>query len=408
MTDALFLTKPEERILDGGEGEFLARAMRLLVTLGEIEGAQRLVPIHRSQVAGVSYKTAGDATLELLEGLATGGVSVRTVATQNPAGMDLERWAEMGVSEAFAKKQRRICLAYERLGIKSTCTCTPYLSGNKPRFGEVVGFSESSAVAYANSVLGARSNRHGGLDALAAALVGRVPLMGYLLDENRLGDIQVSVKCPLMSEADYGALGYFVGKNLEMDEVPVYSRLKGTRDELKLLGAASAASGSVALYHVPGITPEASRDRGLFKGGKPSETLTFDEKSRQSVYEELSSQDSCDLVALGCPHSSLREVETVARLLSGKRVKHGMRLWVFTSPLIFEEAERHGYLAEIRAARGDVFRHTCMVVAPLEEIGVTGVATNSAKAAFYVPRMTKNKCHASLCSLRDCISLATT
>lgn len=404
----MFLTKLEERILNGEEGEVLARAMRLLVTLGEIEGAQRLIPIHRSQVAGVSYKTAGDATLELLESLVTGGISAKTIATQNPAGMDLERWAEMGVSEVFAEKQRRICLAYERLGIKSTCTCTPYLSGNRPRFGEVIGFSESSAVAYANSVLGARSNRHGGLDALSAALVGRVPLMGYLLNENRLGDIQVNVDCPLVSEADYGALGYFVGKNLEMDEVPVYSRLKVTRDELKLLGAASAASGSVALYHVLGVTPEARGGRELFKGGKPSEILIFDEKSRQSVYEELSSQAPCDLVALGCPHSSLKEMETVARLLSGKCVKHGTRLWVFTSPLVFEEAERRGYLADIRAAGGDVFRHTCMVVAPLEEMGVTGVATNSAKAAFYVPRMTRNKCHVHLCSLRDCVSLATT
>jgi len=404
----LFLTKLEERMLKGEEGEVLARAMRLLVTLGEIEGAQRLIPIRRSQVAGVSYKTAGEATLELLEGLASEGVSARTIATQNPAGMDLERWAKMGISEAFAEKQRRICSAYERLGIKSTCTCTPYLSGNRPRFGEVVGFSESSAVAYANSVLGARSNRHGGLDALAAALVGKVPLMGYLLDENRLGDIQVGVDCPMRFESDYGALGYFVGKNVAMDEVPVYAGLEATRDELKLLGAASAASGSVALYHVLGVTPEARRSRGLFKAGKPSENLMFDEKSRRSVYEELSSQEPCDLVALGCPHSSLREVETVARLLRGKRVKRGMRLWVFTSPRVFEEAERRGYLTEIRVAGGDTFRHTCMVVTPLEEMGVAGVATNSAKAAFYVPRMTRNKCHARLCSLRDCISLATT
>lgn len=404
----MFLTKSEERILKGEDGEVLAKAMRLLVTLGEIEGAQRLVPIRRSQVAGVSYKTAGDATLELLEGLASEGVSAKTIATQNPAGMDLERWTEMGVSEAFAEKQRRICNAYERLGIKSTCTCTPYLSGNRPRFGEVVGFSESSAVAYVNSVLGARSNRHGGLDALAAALVGRVPLMGYLLDENRLGDIQVNVDGPLRSEADYGALGYFVGKNSEMDEVPVYSRLKTTRDKLKLLGAASAASGSVALFHVLGVTPEACGNRELFKSGKPSETLTFDEKSRQGVYEELSSQGPYDLVAFGCPHCSLREVETIARLLDGKRVKHGMRLWVFTSPKVFEEAGRLGYLAEIRATGGDVFRHTCMVVAPLEEMGVMGIATNSAKATFYVPRMTRNKCQAHLCSLRDCIALATT
>ncbi len=403
----MFLTKSEERILEGEEGEVLARAMRLLVTLGEIEEASRFVPIHRSQVAGVSYKTAGDATLQLLESLVSAKVLAKTIAMQNPSGMDLDRWEEMGVSESFAVKQRRICSAYEAIGISSACTCTPYLCGNKPRFGEVIGFSESSAVAYANSVLGARSNRHGGLDALAAALVGKVPLMGYLLDDNRLGDVQVNINCPFRSEADYGALGYFVGKNVGMNKVPVYSKFAATKDELKLLGAASAASGSVALYHVLGITPEALRIRGIFKGGKPSETLTFDEKSRRSVYDELSSKDSCNLVALGCPHSSLEEVKMIADHIRGKCVKDGIRLWVFTSPKVYEDACKRGYLEKIKASGGDVFKHTCMVVAPLEDMGVSGVITNSAKAAFYIPRMTKNKCSVHLCGIRDCITIAT-
>jgi predicted aconitase len=403
----LYLTNYEEQMLNGNEGQIIARAMRLLVALGETEEAKCLVPIRRSQVAGVSYKTAGEATLELLESLASEKVTAKTIATQNPAGMDLERWAEMGISETFATKQRRICSAYEKMGIKSTCTCTPYLSGNKPCFGELIGFSESSAVAYTNSVLGARSNRQGGLDALAAALVGRVPLTGYLLDENRLGDVQVNVNCSLNSESDYGVLGYFVGKNISMNEVPVYPKLKATRDNLKLLGAASAASGSVAMYHVLEVTPEASGRKRPFKNGKPSRHLDFDEESRKRVYDELSSQTSCNLVALGCPHSSIREIETVAHILRGKHVKPGIRLWVFTSPKVFESAKSRGFLGEIRAAGGDLFKHTCMVVAPLEEMEVTGVTTNSAKAAFYVPRMTKNKCTSHLCNLHDCISYAT-
>lgn len=408
MANNLYLTKTEEQILDGKEGEVLAKAMRLLVTLGEIEGATRLVTIHKSQVAGVSYKTSGDATLELLESLASSGISAKTVAMQNPAGMDLDRWEEMGISKTFAEKQKRICNAYEKLGIKSMCTCTPYLCGNKPHYGEIIGFSESSAIAYSNSVLGARTNRHGGLDALAAALVGKVPLCGYLLDENRLGDIQVKVDCPLKSEADFGALGYFIGKNIGMDKVPVYSKFEAEKDELKLLGAASAASGSVALYHIQGITPEAIKNRGVFKSGKPSETIMFDEKSKLSVYDELSSQEHCNLIALGCPHSSLNEMMRISNLIKGKHVKKGKRLWVFTSPIVFQQAERRGLIAGIRASGGDVFKHTCMVVAPLEDIGVTGVATNSAKAVFYIPRMTKNKCSAHLCSLHDCIDLAIT
>jgi predicted aconitase len=396
-------------MLDGDEGELLSKAMRLLVTLGETGGAKRLARIRRSQVAGVSYKTAGEPTLELLESFASTGTKVKTIATLNPAGMDLERWAQMGISAGFAEKQRRICRAYERLGIRPTCTCTPYLSGNRPAFGEIVGFSESSAVAYSNSVLGARSNRHGGLDALAAALVGRVPLMGYLLDENRLGDVEVRIDCSLRNEADYAALGYFVGKNVEMDEVPVYPEMKTTRDRLKLLGAASAASGSVALYHVLGFTPEARKGREkLCMNGRISESIVFDDAARRRVYEELSCQAPCDLVAVGCPHCSLREVKDVADRLRGKRVRDGVRLWVFVSPKVFEDAKGTGCIAEIEASGAKVFEHTCMVVAPLEEMGITGVTTNSAKAAFYVPRMTNNKCGATLLSLRDCVSMAKT
>jgi len=403
----LLLTKDEEDVLNGGCGEVAARAMKLLVTLGEIEEASRLVPIAKSQVAGVSYKTAGDATLELVEGLASSGASARTQAMQNPAGMDLERWREMGVPEAFAAKQKRICQAYENIGIKSTCTCTPYLCGNKPDYGEIVGFSESSAVAYSNSVLGARSNRQGGLDALAAALVGKVPLTGYLLDNNRLGDVEVKVECKLVSEADYGALGYFVGKNVPMDKVPVYPKMNATNDKLKLMGAASAASGAVALYHVKDTTPEATRLHELFKNEKPSETLIFDERCRRGVYDELSSSKKCNFVAIGCPHCSINEMREIAVSLAGKHVNAKTRLWVFTSPTVYEEAERCGYIKTIKGCGGDVFRHTCMVVAPLEEMGITSVATNSAKAAFYVPRMTKNACTVLLSSLRDCVSLAT-
>jgi hypothetical protein len=202
----LYLSQNDEKMLNGEKGWVLAKAMKLMVTLGEFGGAEKLIPIKRSQVAGVSYKTSGDPTLELLESLAKENVAVKTKATLNPAGMDLERWAEMGISQAFAEKQLRICKAYEKLGVESSCTCTPYLSGNKPCFREVVGFSESSAIAYVNSILGARTNRHGGLDALSAALVGRVPLMGYLLDENRRGNLLVKTNFKPKSESDYAAL----------------------------------------------------------------------------------------------------------------------------------------------------------------------------------------------------------
>lgn len=391
----MFLSRDEERVLKGAEGEVLARAMKLMVTLGDLGGAENLVSIKRAQVAGVSYKTSGNATLELLENLVRQlpSFTAKVVATQNPAGMDLERWQEMGISQCFAEKQLRICHAYEALGVTACCTCTPYLSGNCPQPGEVVGFAESSAVAYVNSVLGAKTNRHGGLDALSAALVGKVPAMGFLLDANRKGDFKVKVTFTPRHKADYAALGYYVGQRVKTEEVPVYEGLRVVNlDQLKLLGAASAASGAVALYHVAGVTPEARRWEMVYKDDQPAETLEVDEKEIRAVYQELSSPGDVDLVAVGCPHCSLDEVAEVARLLQGRKVRRGIRFWVFTSPQVYAAAAKQGYTQVIRLAGADVFTHTCMVVMPIEEMGIQGVAVNSAKAAFYIPRTTANKC----------------
>jgi predicted aconitase len=405
----MYLTNKEERILDGELGTALARAMRLLVCLGDLGDADRLVPIKRSQIAGISYKTAGDPTLELVESLAQEKARVRTRASLNPAGMDLNRWKDMGIPETFAEKQLRICEAYGRLGATPSCTCTPYLSGNKPSFGETVGFSESSAIAFVNSVIGARTNRHGGLDALSAALVGKVPRMGYLLDENRVGTTQVLVNFRLKSEADYSALGYFVGKRVKTDEVPVFQGIKSaSMDELKLLGAASAASGSVALFHIIGLTPEASLRQVKDEARHLQSEFRVGKDEILSVYRELNADGDPDLVAVGCPHCSIREIALTANLLSGRKVKKKIKFWVFASPQVVRRAERSGYVDKIRLAGGDVFCHTCMVVAPIEDLGFRCVYTNSAKAAFYISRMTQGECSAKLLSLEDCVKLCTT
>lgn len=396
------LSREEEQILNGEQGWVKARALKLLITLGELNNATKLVPIQRSQVAGVSYKTAGDATLELIQNLAQEKISAKGIATQNPAGMDLTRWQEMGIKPEFASKQLQICDAYQRLGIKSICTCTPYLSGNCPRRNEVVGFSESSAVAYVNSVIGARTNRHGGLDALSAALIGKVPVMGYLLDENRQGNVRIDVKASLQNNSDYAALGYHVGKILSHQEVPVYTRLQtATKDQLKILGAASAASGSVALYHVVGVTPEARDWHKQPTEQKRLEHYQIDDGTLHSVYEELSTTATIDLIAIGCPHASLTEIQQVVTLLKGKKVKPNLDFWIFTSPQIYAQAEKQGYTAIIHAAGADIFQHTCMVVMPIEDLGFRSIAVNSAKAAFYIPRMTQGRCQASLTSLNS-------
>jgi len=403
----MFLTKDEERILEGESGSVLARAMKLIVTIGDLKSAERLVTIKRSQVAGVSYKTSGDPTLELMESLADEGVKVKTHSTQNPAGMDLERWENMKVSPQFAIKQLRICNAYKNLGIKPVCTCTPYLSGNRPERDEIVGFSESSAVAYVNSIIGARTNRHGGLDALSCALVGKVPLMGLLLHENRRGSVYVDIEFEPNEESDYAAIGYYTGKNLKTGEIPVFTGLKNaSNDHLKLLGAAAAATGSVGLFHVLGVTPEA-KNRQLVDKWMVEERLSMDKQDLKSIYDELSITESPDLVCLGCPHFSLNEVREIAKKMSGRKVKRGVNFWVYTSPNVYDESLKLGYVDTIRSAGGDVFRHTCMVVSPLEEMGFEKLISNSAKACFYVPRMTKGESMCGLASQKMCVDMFT-
>jgi predicted aconitase len=245
------LTAQESEMLAGGEGVAVQRAMQIVVALAEIYEAEQLVPVVSAQIAGVSYKNLGEPGLEFLEEWSAQGARVRVPAFMNPAGMDLERWPEMGIAPEFGRQQQRSVRALMNMGVIPTCTCTPYLVGFAPAQGEHLAWSESSAVSYANSVLGARTNREGGPSALAAAIVGRTAAYGLHLPRNRQATHICEVGCELLSEADWGALGYWVGKQVS-DGVP-YLRMRrnGYRNEprqehLMALSAAMAASGAVA------------------------------------------------------------------------------------------------------------------------------------------------------------------
>jgi len=278
-------------MLEGEHGEVLERSLRLLLRLGEIYNADRLIPVGSVQVAGVSYKSIGDPGLEFLEDLAAKGARVRVPTTLNPPGMDLVDWKELGFPEDFAEKQLRIMDAFEKMGIMMTATCTPYLVGNLPRFGEHIAWSESSAVSFANSVIGARTNREGGPSALAAALCGVTPNYGLHLEENRRPNFLVNVNTELKTNSDFGALGYHVGKIVK-DKVPYFQGIKNADvDQLKTLGAAMAASGAVALYHVEGLTPEAKLmdTSGL-------ETIDVGDRELREAYEKLNTGKKQDVV----------------------------------------------------------------------------------------------------------------
>ena len=378
----MFLTKEEQAMCDGEYGETIRKSMDILVALGDIYGASGLVDITSAQVSGVSYKTIGEAGLEYLQDLAKDESAKASVnASLNPPGTDLDNWKELGFPEYFAIKQNEIVDAYADLGILKTCTCTPYLVGNVPRFRDHISWSESSAVAYSNSVIGARTNREGGPAALAAAIVGKTPLYGFHLEENRKANLVVNVNAKLKG-ADFGALGYIIGKVVG-GGIP-YFKMKNTpnNNDLKTLGAALASSGSVALYHVEDVTPE----HDLNSEEDIEDIMFVSDKEILETRQALTTTDrEIDLVCLGCPHASLEEIKQVASVVEGKTIKN--KLWICTSVSVKATADRMGYTQTIESAGGNVVCDTCMVVAPIEEMGFEVIGVNSAKAANYVPSM---------------------
>ena len=393
----LCLTAEEQAMLDGGRGPGVKRAMEIVVALARIYGAADLVPVTHAQIAGVSYKNLGDAGVEFLNRWADEGAQVRVPTTLNPMGMERGKWQAWGIQPSFATPQLSVIDAFIKMGVTPTMSCTPYLfQAYTPKRGDVLAWAESSAVAYANSVIGARSNREGGPSAIAAAIVGRTARYGFHLDENRQANWIIEARCPIRSVADFGALSYLVGKAVG-NGVPWFADLAAwlpplptdltvggpAGDRLKTLGAGLAAYGAVALYHIAGYTPEA-RDAGAALIRPDAKRLVVE--SLADAYRVMDADPDLrqiDLVTVGCPHASLNEIAQVADYLRGKTL--ATRLWVTTGAITRQAATELGYVQAIEAAGGEVVADTCAVVAPMRMLNVRSMATNAGKMACYAP-----------------------
>ena len=388
--EGMQLDSDDERILAGEQGETRQRMLELLVALGKVFGAEQLVPIRSAQVSGASYKTIGEYGLQWLNTLDAKAV---VPAVLNPIGMPRGRWQEMGIDLDFAQKQCAVVAAYERLGIGLECTCTPYYL-RETSYGDHLAWSESSAVSYANSVIGARTNREGGPGALAAALIGKTPCYGFHLGKNRKPQVVLDVQIATRdwTVADYGALGYHVGK-LVGNRIPFLTGIQPDRDQLKAIGAAMAATGAVALYHVDGVTPEAQRQRFEVNG---LEKIPVEHKEIANIFKEF----PVEAVALGCPHCSPEELGTLARLLGGKTVTKP--LYVFASQGVIDA--NSAAVAGIEKSGARVYADTCMVVSPVME-QYSAIMVNSGKALAYVPDMCGAV--ARIGTTEECVKVAT-
>ena len=393
------LEQIEKDMLDGKHGKSAQKSMEILTTLGEIFGAECMVDVHGVQIAGVSYANLGEAGLEFLNEMAEDG-KVRVLTTLNPAGMDRENWRALGIDEEFAKNQNRALDVFAKMGIITTCSCTPYLIGNAPHYGQHIAWAESSAVCYSNSVIGARTNREGGPSALAAALTGKTPKYGYHLDENRHAQVLFKISDLINGTDEFGVLGKLIGDKLVKlgKKIPYITGIpSATVEELKSFCASVATYGGTALFHMEGITPEYN------KYTKPSEiVIEINQDDLDKTRAELIDDDlEIDFISLGCPHASIHEIAKIAKLLEGKKVKK--EFWITTARPTKRIADEAGYSKIIEDAGAKFAADTCCVVAPIKG-RFKGIMVDSAKACYY--GRAKNKFKVKIGSMEQCVEEA--
>jgi len=396
------LTGEQQWILNGKKGRILQSAMRDLVKYGTAMGADEFIPIRSAHTSfNVISKVARcfpprgrvltrEEVDKFSKELAATRVKVRT--TTNGGIMDLKKWREMGTDKATYDLVMQTVELARKCGIMATYTVTPYLTDNIPLYGEHCSWSESSAILYINSFLGARTNRDASEISLYSALLGITPNFGMHLDENRKGTNLVDVQCELENISDLGALGYFTGDKVGMG-IPVFKNLKRlVVEEAACLCASINSPGAVSMLHIPGLTPEAPTIEAAFKGDKPKNTYIFDESAKREVYNYLNHEPEgkVDLVFLGCPHKTLYDIKEIARMLEGKHIAKDTRLWITTASSIRCSAEELGYAQIIEDSGAELFVGGCPVCyyvnAPGKRPNMSRVATDSARQSFSMRR----------------------
>jgi predicted aconitase len=374
------LTPEERAMLAGAEGPAVKRALEMQIEVGEFFGAERLVPVSSAHLMA-EIESMGEAGLAFVEEMADLGARVRVPTTCNPRSVDAAMWRELGQDERQVELEAQLARVLERCGVFVVDTCINYQTFLPPRFGEHLAWGDTGTVIYANSVAGARTNFEGGPVALASGITGRTAAYGYHLDRHRQGTVLVTVEDQPTSRADWSALGCAIGRQVnDYWQVPVIQGVKGqpTVEDLKHLGAALASHGSLALFHMVGITPEAP------VAFEPQRRLTIKPGELRRTYESyIAEKEQPDLVVFSAPQLSLPELRNLARALDGRHVK--IPLFATTNYANCGVAEKLGYLDTIKAAGGTVLSGVCFYLVTPRELrekhGWRTIVTDSSKLA---------------------------
>ncbi|HSW29373.1 MAG TPA: aconitase X catalytic domain-containing protein [Longimicrobiales bacterium] len=401
------LTAPERALLDGEGGDATALAMRVVVAAADLLGAERLVEIASAHVDGCLYH--GDGGVEFAERLVAGGGRVRVPTTLNVGALDLLHPDRVRGGAHHAAMARRQMEAYLALGCEPTWTCAPYQAGHRPRFGEQVAWGESNAVAFANSVLGARTERYGDFLDACCALTGRAPLYGLHLAANRVATVVVDASGvpDALKHRDvfYPVLGTWLGLEVGRDVAAIAGLPADvTEDQLKALGAAGASSGSVSLFHVVGVTPEAPTLTAATGGRGDARRIELSAERLRPALDRLSTtaSDAVDAVAVGSPHFSPDEFRTLVELVRGRRLR--VPFYACTGRGVLAQLEASGDAALLAEAGVRIVVDTCVVVTPILPAAGGVLMTCSGKFAHYGPSNTGYEVVYG--SLEDCVASA--
>lgn len=405
----LTLSAKDQDMLRGEFGPAPKMAMSIVARMAEVAGAKELLDISGAHIDSTVY--IGEAGLEFAERLASLGAKVSVPTTLNVSGLDEHHWQEWSVPPDWARQAYRQMVAYQSMDTIPTWTCAPYQTEMRPAFGQQIAWGESNAIVFANSVLGARTERYPDLFDICCAITGRAPAIGLHLNENRAGQMLfrlVEVPRQLQQSDDfYPVLGNLIGK-LSLDKIPVIDGLsiRPDEDQLKAFGAAAASSGGVALFHMTGITPEAPSLEEAFHGNLPDETSAVTMASLRESRRELTHTDSNQLhmVVLGSPHFSLAEFKRLALLLKGKRKHPEVKFLVTSSRAMTQLAQKAGFLEPLEAFGAQITVDTCILTSPMLPAGIRNLMTNSAKFAYYAPGMLAKSI--AFGSLEDCVNSA--